>query len=996
MSAVPLILLAGPIVRRVEPRLAAVWVALNQPKAVRLAVYDGRQQAPVSAAPLAVGAVNTLRIGNMLHLAVVVVELKAPALPLNPGRNYAYNLHFHDYVAASEPPDPLDPAALGPSTDLNSLGLLKDDPVQGRKHLALGYLPGELPSFALPPASLTDLRVLHGSCRRPGFRYNQEPDGTGSYDALAFVDDLVLKWRTEATFDANRRPHQLFLTGDQIYADDVEGPMLPMLNRAGNQLLGETEQLPTVYPPKNDPASKQAYLGVPTPKPFASMEAFAAAHPIDAIAELKEDRRVRATADPTLERKFTLLYERPYSVDSNILSMVPRYWPADLVHFPANRRKTVVECETKFSTTDIANHLLSFGEYCAMYLAVWSNQVWEIDGAKPKFESLAALYGLPPGTLPQLWDLHLCFKDGVVPRSQRTAIEKTLKQLLDKDVESRGYLNSVETLTTFFDGLPKVRRALANVATYMVFDDHDVTDDWNIARAWRDQVQTTPLGRRVIANALTAYALFQDWGNDPLAYRSGQRRTLLRKAVQLFPGPAAPPPGNPAAALETLYGLDQADPETPAPQLKWHWSIDGPRHRVIALDTRTRRSFRSRYEPPGLLSAKALEEQVPDAAVTPLPAGMEVLFVLSQTPVAMPAVASAVIVPLMGSIGEFKARGKWRNLTGLEPDSEMWPGDEKAFEAVLKRLAAYKRVVVLSGEVHWGSSAQLTYWKRGPRRLDLEAARRADLDNQVATPALRQAFAAAGITLSAAACVEARPSQEWLVIDPPPARKMFLVRLETDGLHVYEENEPARLAQFTSSGMKNVKKEIALAGRTVGPAFSLIDAIPAERLVWFDSTPAPITPPPGGRFTPAVSDRIGREPVTVPSAHWPQGTTMTTPDACWRLDMVRDGRPDAQRELFVRPDPLPTFDTAKLEESAAKIASAHAAHLRSGKLRFSRGAVFESNVGLVRFEREGTDLVACHDLYAHPPRENRAALVAAHRVNLQRFDERRPALRTEA
>src|SRR3954453_18617083 len=126
MAAVPIIVLAGPIVRRGETRLAAVWVALNQPQAVRLAVYDGRQQAPVSASPLAVGAANTLRVGNMLHLAVVVVEIKAPALPLNPGRNYAYNVHFHDYVGASEPAAVLDPAPSGPSADLNSLGLLKN------------------------------------------------------------------------------------------------------------------------------------------------------------------------------------------------------------------------------------------------------------------------------------------------------------------------------------------------------------------------------------------------------------------------------------------------------------------------------------------------------------------------------------------------------------------------------------------------------------------------------------------------------------------------------------------------------------------------------------------------------------------------------------------------------------------------------------------------------------------------------------------------------
>src|SRR4051812_33566194 len=171
MAAVPLILLAGPMVRRVEPRLAAVWVALNQPRAVRLVVYDGRQQAPVAAPPVAVGAANTLRVGANLHLAVAVVELAAPAAPLNPGRNYAYNLHFHPYVGAAEPAAVLVPGTLGsPSADLSALGLLKDDPVVGRPHLALGYQPNELPSFALPPAALTDLRVLHGSCRRPGFK----------------------------------------------------------------------------------------------------------------------------------------------------------------------------------------------------------------------------------------------------------------------------------------------------------------------------------------------------------------------------------------------------------------------------------------------------------------------------------------------------------------------------------------------------------------------------------------------------------------------------------------------------------------------------------------------------------------------------------------------------------------------------------------------------------------------------------------------------------
>ena len=49
----------------------------------------------------------------------------------------------------------------------------------------------------------------------------------------------------------------------------------------------------------------------------------------------------------------------------------------------------------------------------------------------------------------------------------------------------------------------------------MIFDDHEVTDDWNLSPLWRDRVMTTSLGVTIVRNALLAYALFQDWGNDP-------------------------------------------------------------------------------------------------------------------------------------------------------------------------------------------------------------------------------------------------------------------------------------------------------------------------------------------------------------------------------------------------------------------------------------------------------------------------------------------------
>ena len=36
------LLLAGPIVRRVEPTLASVWVALSEPATVTLKIWEGR------------------------------------------------------------------------------------------------------------------------------------------------------------------------------------------------------------------------------------------------------------------------------------------------------------------------------------------------------------------------------------------------------------------------------------------------------------------------------------------------------------------------------------------------------------------------------------------------------------------------------------------------------------------------------------------------------------------------------------------------------------------------------------------------------------------------------------------------------------------------------------------------------------------------------------------------------------------------------------------
>jgi len=414
---------------------------------------------------------------------------------------------------------------------------------------------------------------------------------------------------------------------------------------------------------------------------------------------------------------------------------------------------------------------------------------------------------------------------------------------------------------------------------------------------------------------------------------------------------------------------------------------------VIALDTRTRRVFRSRYQPSGLLSPEALKDQLPDPADAPLPAGIEALLVISQTPALQPSLASSVILPVMTSIEEVKHHDTFSNLTGLDPDNEIWPGDNLAYDLFLRRLAKFKQVVVLSGEVHFGYSAQMSFWGKATKRLTLAANLQTALDNKNLSPALVNAFQAGGITLSPDTLITVRDGNgEWSLTDPE-GRKVYLVRSEQSGLNVFEEEGPARIAQFVSSGLKNAKGLIATLARLMGFAFSLIDLTPIERMIWEEHFPAPLALPEGARVPPPVRGRLSSDPVFLPAGNWPPGTNAKKqPDFAWRIDLVRDERPDSQREDFVRPSgTTPVFDPADIPASYHAVATRHADQL--SRVRFTRGVIYQSNLGVVRFERSGEDLVACHDLYTHKPGKHEPVLVNIYRVPLRLFSDQRPQLK---
>ena len=614
--------LAGPIVRRVEPRLASFWIALRDPAdAVTATIWRGIQTAGGTAGTVASNdpkvasaTVKTRRFGKGLHIALITVKIESPAQPLAPGTIYAYDIQV---------------GAQG----LRQLGFLRNEdpqpiPADVRPHrplgLPLGYVEDRLPSFVTPPATIEQTRFAHCSCRNT--------IGPG-YDALAWLDDVIEAKLT----DPIERPQQLFMTGDQIYADDLSSALLFMLSGIAEQIVGANEQLHvvTTLPPSNTPL----------------------------------DKRFDATID----------------------------------NFPPNRRHKVVVELGGYTTGDGENHLLSYGEYAAMYLAAWSPRVWSALGTPDQIF-------LPfPGDVPELWS----FFDEPEKRSPFDGDVRLLRDAAKK--ADSGFASQVARAVLFRTGVPHVARVLANTATYMIFDDHDVTDDWNLNKKWLNRVYSKEFGRQIVRNAMMAYGVFQGWGNDPVAFETGKNKEFLDEVERLHAGNGPYPVAGSTERIDTLSGVTGA---AFAEQATWNYIVTAPKMQVVVLDTRTKRKFTGEgYLPPDLVGLNR-DAQLPAGPPTD---GRELVFVVSAAPVLGPDIIDSLGWPLAQVAIDAVHVGKGLDGSGTQKanigvekyDAEGWSSNELAREDMLKRLASYPRVVILGGDVHFAYSVTVDYYRKG-------------------------------------------------------------------------------------------------------------------------------------------------------------------------------------------------------------------------------------------------------------------------------------------
>ena len=90
-------------------------------------------------------------------------------------------------------------------------------------------------------------------------------------------------------------------------------------------------------------------------------------------------------------------------------------------------------------------------------------------------------------------------------RSRRDTSEPPGEEVADFEEYARLYKDSW--------GDPAIRWLLSTVPSAMIFDDHEVSDDWNISEAWLEETRMKPWWNDQIVGAHASYWVYQHLGN---------------------------------------------------------------------------------------------------------------------------------------------------------------------------------------------------------------------------------------------------------------------------------------------------------------------------------------------------------------------------------------------------------------------------------------------------------------------------------------------------
>jgi hypothetical protein len=524
----------------VDTRQVCIWIACSRPVIVRAEIFrfsDLDPSAAKKAPPIGSGVTKSIQLGQHLHVALVTAHCQ------------------HEPNATS--------ATLFPTDTLLAYDIeikaTEDDNTKGKRLADLGLSSGKdsityiedipFPTFFIKGDG-SPLNVLHGSCRKL--------HGKGE-DCLAAADEVI----ASSFMDLNTRPCALFLTGDQIYADDVAIPLARYLTEYGIYLLGWEERIE--------------------------------------------------------------------GIDKKISEIVP------------GTRQDLIKKYAGFTSGQAENHLLAFGEFVAMYMLAWNAENW-------------------PDSFPDARSI--------------------------SGTKQSKYNNQIEHLKEAKRDLAGVRRTLANVPTYMIFDDHDVTDDWNITREWQEKVRTSKCGGQIIANALMAFWVFQGWGNDSSLYDSD----FIDRITEYLNKKGDAEPYEKRSFEDFICNFHR-------------WTFSAPTTPLtVFADTRTQRQYDSFNGPPQLINADGLLAISNAAYLAGYKKGDPIIIVSA--------------VPVVGFyLFEILQKALAMAISTYALDLETWYANTTGrtnFLLFLREQLSPQHCIFMSGDVHFGftTRAAITFLQK--------------------------------------------------------------------------------------------------------------------------------------------------------------------------------------------------------------------------------------------------------------------------------------------
>ncbi|WP_436774579.1 alkaline phosphatase D family protein [Yinghuangia sp. YIM S09857] len=258
-------------------------------------------------------------------------------------------------------------------------------------------------------------------------------------------------------------------------------------------------------------------------------------------------------------------------------------------------------------------------------------------------------------------------------------------------------------------GDPQIRWLLSTVPSAMIFDDHEIVDDWNTSHTWRTDMAALPWWPERIGGAFASYWVYQHLGNlDPGALAADETYAKVRDAA------------DPAQAEEILRAFalradaDAGNGDRDHPRAWWSYRRDFGRTRLVMLDTRAGRVLTPKDR--HIISSGELawaEEQFDEG-------GYDHLLIGSSLPWLLPhaihdleswneALCAGARGPRIARISEKVRRAG---------DLEHWAAFRESFAAftgVLERIAADgpraegrppATIAVLSGDVHHAYAAE--------------------------------------------------------------------------------------------------------------------------------------------------------------------------------------------------------------------------------------------------------------------------------------------------